>query len=533
MKHIKMKSFFLLCLVAVLGLSSCSEEFLNRPPEDRLAVDNFYRSAKDLRLATAPLYNIVWFDFHNRAILPIGEARAGNIKATWMYGSWEIFSLTSLDGNLHDAWTSFHNVIGQSNIIMHSIEKNATGVTEEQKNAAIAEARFMRATAYFHLVRAWGPVIIIENNEELLKNPLVNTNRIEDVYEFIIRDLKFASEHLPVKDEPGRVNQWSAKGLLAKVFLARSGYNNGGARRQSDLDNAMKYAADVYNNSGLALLESYPDLFRYQYKNNPESLFSLQWVPNGGWLIGNTLVSDLAHTRDVLGGGNGWSSTIASYDMIKAYEKNDTIRRNATWMTAGTHFQHINEATGGYTFPKKDTLRATIKKYIPGSTADNDGAYVGTQSSPLTTYMLRLSDVYLTYAEAALGNNATLTSGPGLEALNKVRARSGMPAKSSITFEDILYERRIEFAMEAQFWYDLVTWHYFKPNYIINYINNQERGSTYTYHKDAEHNLVVRLDWLQSPKVTVSDKDMRLPYPESEVVQNPKLREEPVPYYKD
>jgi len=534
MKHLYIKAIYLLCLVIGIGLTSCNEEeFLNRPPEDRLAADNFFKSAKDLRLATAPLYNIVWFDFHNRAILPIGEARGGNIKATWMYGSWEVFSLTSLDGNLRDAWTSFHNVIGQSNIIMHSIEDNSSGVTDQEKNAAIAEARFMRATAYFYLVRAWGPVIIIENNEELLKDPLVRTNRVEDVYEFIIRDLKFAAEHLPTSDEPGRVTQWSAKGLLAKVFLARSGYNNGGSRKQSDLESAMSYASDVYNNSGLTLLENYSDLFRYQFKNNQESLFSLQWVPNGGWLVGNTLVSDLAHSKDVLGGANGWSSTIASYDMIKSYEPNDTIRRNATWMTAGTHYPNINKASGGYTFPVNDTTRATIKKYIPGSTADNDGAFVGTQSSPLTTYMLRLADVYLTYAEAALGNNQTLSSGAGLEAFNKVRARAGMPAKSSITFEDIMYERRVELAMEAQFWYDLVTWHYFKPNYIINFINNQERGLAYTYHKDANHNLIVKPDGVVNPKVVVSDADMRLPYPESEVVQNPKLKEEPVPYYKN
>lgn len=531
MKHIIKKSYYLLFLVIGLVLTSCSEEFLNRPPEDRLAVDNFYKSAKDLRLATAPLYNIVWFDFHSRAILPLGEARAGNLKATYMYKEWEEFSLTSLDPNLGDAWRSFHNVIGQCNTIMRSIENNATGVTDEEKNAAIAETRFMRATAYFYLVRAWGPVIIIENNEELLKDPLVRTNRVEDVYEFIINDLKFASEHLPTSDEPGRVTQWGAKGLLAKVFLARSGYNNGGSRRQSDLDSAMYYAADVYNNSGLSLLESYPDLFRYQYKNNQESLFSLQWVPNGGWLIGNTLVSDLAFSGDVLGGANGWSSTIASYDMIKAYEKNDTIRRNASWMTAGTHYSYINKATGGYTFPIKDTVRAPIKKYVPGSTADNDGAFVGTQSSPLTTYMLRLSDVYLIYAEAALGNSASLSSGQGLEAFNKVRARAGMPAKASISFEDIMYERRIELAMEAQYWYDLVTWHYFKPAYIINYINNQNRASGYTYHKDENHNLVVTIDGTPLA-VNVTDEDMRLPYPENEVVQNPKLKEDPVPYSK-
>ena len=519
----------LLCIG--MSLISCSEEFLDRPPEDRLAVDNFYQSPEDLRLATAPLYNIVWFDFHNRAIMPMGESRAGNLLAPYNSEPWYMFTLSSLDGSLFDAWTGLHNVIGQSNTIMNAIAKNATGVTEEEKNAAIAEARFMRGTAYLNLVRAWGPVIIIENNEELLQDPLVPTNTVEDVYRFIIEDFTFAAEHLPETDLPGRVTEWSAKGMLAKAYLARSGWNNGGTRNQADLDSAKAYAADVINNSGLTLLDNYRDLFRYQFRNNRESLFSLQWVVNGGWLVGNTLVSDLAFSSDVLGGANGWSSTYASYDILKAYEDGDTIRRNATWMTAGTHYPYINTADGGYTFPVNDTTYAPIKKYVPGGTDDNDGAIVATQNSPLTTYMLRLADVYLIYAEAALGNQEELSAGPGLAAFNVVRERAGVDPESSIDLQDIMNERRVEFAMEFQFWYDLVTWHYFKPDEIINFVNSQERGATYTYHKDAQHNLVLSIATQNPNSVNITHDDMRFPYPEAEVVQNPLLTEEPVPYY--
>jgi hypothetical protein len=185
MKNKCTRSFYLMMFFIGLGLTSCSEEFLDRPPEDRLAVDNFYQSPEDLRLATAPLYNIVWFDYHNRAIMPMGESRAGNLLAPYNSEPWYMFTLSSLDGSLYNAWTGLHNVIGQSNTIMNSIAQNATGVTEDEKNAAIAEARFMRGTAYLNLVRAWGPVIIIENNEELLKDPLVRTNTVEDVYKFI------------------------------------------------------------------------------------------------------------------------------------------------------------------------------------------------------------------------------------------------------------------------------------------------------------------------------------------------------------
>lgn len=531
MKTNSIKALFALAIAATIGLASCKDDFLNRPPEDRLAVDNFYKSYADLRLATAPLYNIVWFDFHNRAIMPMGESRAGNLLAPYNSEPWYMFTLSSLDGSLFNAWTGFHNVIGQANIIMRSISQNATGVTDAQKNAAIGEARFMRATAYLNLVRAWGPVIIIENNEDLLKNPVVRTNRVEDVYKFVINDLTFAAKSLPATDEPGRVTQWAAKGLLAKAYLSRSGYNNNGTRNQADLDSAKFYAGDVIKNSGLTLMENYPDLFKYQFKNNRESLFSLQWVPNGGWLVGNTLVSDLAYSSAVLGGSaNGWSSTYASYDMLKSYEKGDTIRRNTSWMSGGSFYPEINKATGGFRYPGTDTTRAPIKKYVPGGTADNDGAIVATQSSPLTTYMLRLSDVYLTYAEAALGNSASLSGGDGLTYFNMVRTRARVTPKTSITLSDMMNERRVEFAMEFQYWYDLVSWWYFKPTEILNYINGQERGASYTYHKDASNNLVLRVATRKANPVKATNENMRFPYPESEVVQNPLLKEAPVAY---
>ena len=99
-------------------------------------------------------------------------------------------------------------------------------------------------------------------------------------------------------------------------------------------------------------------------------------------------------------------------------------------------------------------------------------------NSPLNTYILRLADVYLTYAEACLGNSEELTGGPGLEALNQVRDRARIPRKERVTFEDIIRERRVEFSMEYCNWYDMVSWYHWKPDYMLNYFQNQHRGYT-------------------------------------------------------
>jgi hypothetical protein len=439
-----------------------------------------------------------------------------------------------LDANLIEAWSALYKVVAQSNMVMSNILAKAENVTVEQINASIAECRFMRAAAYFHLVRAWGPVMIIEDNVELVEMPEVPLNPVEDVYQFIIRDLTWAARYLPETDTPGRVTRWSAEGMLSKVYLAFSGYGStDGMRNQALLDSAKYYAADVCNNSGLKLMDNYADLFKYKSNvnragsNNLESLFSLLWVPLGTWGSQNATLSDFAFHSDVVGGVSAWGSHRASYDILALYQTGDTIRLDATFMTDGVHYPEINSASGGYTYSGTGTC--PLKKYVPGGPDDNEGD-VATMNSPLDSYILRLADVYLVYAEAALGNASELTSGDGLTYLNKVRARAKMSELTSIDFEDIIYERRIELAMEYQYWYDLVTWYYFKPQFILDYINGQERGAEYTHSRNADGSLTVTITTREDPPTYATAEDIYFPYPEAEMVQNPYFKQEPVPY---
>ena len=107
------------------------------------------------------------------------------------------------------------------------------------------EARLMRACAYFYMVRLWGPVIIIEDNDKVVANPMQPLHREEDVLELVIRDLTYAVENLPeVATAKGRVNAWGAKGMLAKVYLARSGWK-GGTRDNADLEKAKELGDKV------------------------------------------------------------------------------------------------------------------------------------------------------------------------------------------------------------------------------------------------------------------------------------------------
>lgn len=165
----------------------------------------------------------------------------------------------------------------------------------------------------------------------------------------------------------------------------------------------------MIENSGIALYDRYEDLFKYKHNNNPESLIAMQWVPLGDWGVCNTLLADLAGNSTMTGGINVWSSYQASIDMLQQYEVGDTIRRNATFCTPGTYYPYICIANGGYTY---DGNTSSIKKGVPGGPDDDNDGYIQSMNSPLNTYILRLADVYLTYAEACLGNNEELTGGP-------------------------------------------------------------------------------------------------------------------------
>ena len=81
--------------------------------------------------------------------------------------------------------------------------------------------------------------------------------------------------------QPGRIDRYSAYGLLAKVYLAKSGYGQSGTRNQDDLDKAKEYARKVVRESGRILEPVYADIFRGSRNVSDESLIAWRWVVAG------------------------------------------------------------------------------------------------------------------------------------------------------------------------------------------------------------------------------------------------------------
>lgn len=528
------KIFYSVLMIALPFVWTSCSDLLDVEPNDQITKENFYKSEADFQAATGPLYNKVWFDFNDKFYYGLGDGRANNLYAPYSDYIYPFTDLseTGLTGPLVSAWGSLYNVVQQSNNVIIGISDSEVSATV--KNKYIAEARFMRGTAYWYLASLWGDVIITTDPRELVKNPIVNKNPVKDVYEFAIRDLEYAAKYLPeTAGQAGRLTKYSAYGMLSRVYLSFSGLSdnpNSGTRKQEYLDLAKKAAEKVITSGPYKLMANYDDLFKIDNNNNSESMFALQWVPNGDYGVTNTQQAYFALGSDITGDDTGWGYwTRASYNVLQEYETKDT-RRKATWMADNDVYPEINKSNGGYTVDHTNDF-LTVKKGVVGSTKDN--AKTSRMNSGLNTYMLRLGEVYLNYAEAALGNNATTADALAISGVNSLRTRVGLDAKTTLTYADIIHERRVELCMEGQYWYDLVRRAYYKQQEVINYVTGQNRGTIVPILYDNATNKVT-IDASKSNStrsIGVIDATIFLmPYPESELVQNPLLRENPVPY---
>lgn len=519
--------FFVLAVAGLLA--TCSDDFLDRPPLSNISSENFYQTTEELRLATAALYSgTPWADWNYNCYLPIGEVLSGNMAVGYWGDAVQLhtFSVTSLNGIMISNWKSMYNIIAHCNVTINAIqERTPASVPEIDKNAAIAEARFIRGFAYYNLAMLWREVPIIEDNRELIYSPQVPRNTANNVFQFAVNDLTFAAQHLPATDTKGRLTKWSAHGMLAKVYLAFSGLsaNGAGPRDEALLDSAERHAGIVCKESGLELMENYDDLFKTANNDNPESLFALQWVPETDeWLNGNMLQIYYTGGPEISANGeSGWFQIQPTVNIHKLYSVKDSIRRKATFMLRDDYYPDLNAAGGGYIYNGD----AGLKKHIVGTYKDNNAPTMTRQSSPEHNALLRLADVYLVYAEAIMGNNAETSDQDAVFYFNEVRRRAGLGELNPVRADSLFKERRIELAAEGHFWNDLVRLSFYNEQAAIDTLNNQQR---------VPFNYSNGVATPREPYGTITPatkETFRFPLPSSEVTANPKLLEEAVPYF--
>ncbi len=550
---------------AVLSLVSC-EKFLTRPAEDNYNVDNFYKNDTQCEQGVNYLYNSPWYDFQ-RGFIKVGEVMSGNMY----WGSSPYLDLTTngTDQDLVNMSYSLWAVNGHANTVIDNI-LNSEGPTRAGKEKCIGEALVWKAFAYFFMVRTFGEVPIIHNNTDLINAGEVNTvKKVQkaDVYEYIIMTLEKAMELLPAKtggfSDYERIDYYAAEALLSKVYLTKAGL--GGSLDKDDLAQAAKYAKDVIEHSGRSLTPDYEDVFRLKgFNQTGECLISWLWkCGRDPWTQQNTLQSDLAmvgfdENGDCWGGYVGPSVDLQAAFGCSAIDDpalrdNSDIRRHATMMLPGDTYDYfwtdktISDSRKGFDYLRFIYDKDGYGKGGPGTLQCNTGSNnvknlfgdnqdhidaLGitpmNMANQLPTHILRLSDIYLVYAEAVLDTD----NAAALSYVNEVRRRAGAAELTAVTWDDIWKERRLELAGEGDRWYDFVRRSYYDMSGCIAELKAQKRsywnglddvyknwlGDDFDYSGTWDAGKVTYNTKDDNPNVTASS--FTLPFPTEDVVFN-------------
>lgn len=546
---------YTLAIAGILSFSSCANDFLEQKNSYQISQDNFFDNDEAVSQAVMPLYSYVWYDFNDKFYYGMGDGRANNITAQYsdyVY-PYTNFTETGLSTGLTEAWGALYSVVAQANNTINNIANNSTAnVSETAKIQGIAEARFMRGLAYWYISSLWGCAVIYNNTQDLVNNYVVSPNPVADGIEFAIRDMEYAAVHLPsASPATGRVNKYAAYAMLSRFYLSMAGLTtsgrydgsnvatdaNRGTRNEYYLDAAKKAAAVVIEEGPYKLADTYAELFAAStFNNNSESIFQLQFQAGAEGGLAQSMTRFLAWSTQVNQGNSWGGSTYCSYDLweeFKEYEDqtlgtkvDDAIRRHNCIASYGESYPELSaNPEKPYVYGETENASsqgANIKKYVIGTNAVN--GFAVNNNSGINTYMMRLAEVYLNYAEATLGNNGKTTDATALKYFNALRTRAGVATKNSLTFEDIRHEFRVETAFEGLYWYFIVRRGYYQQQEMVNYVNHQHRNAS--YYKSATHEYVLSEDYAEpGPSVaTATAKNLTLPIADTDQTKNPLLK---------
>jgi len=412
-------------LVLMITLfTSCSDNFLDVVPQDRIDKTTFYSTADQVIIGVNGVYASLRSDYGNLNLFTMREARSDNGQLN-PNGQSEQISLDSFNetpGNLLvlDGWTNMYRTISLANAVIQNGPK-ATG-DQALIARAIAEAKFLRGLTYFQLVQLWGQVPLRTTITDVENAPVASSSAI-DVYNQIVKDVTEASTGLPdsypggLTKEVGRATKFAALALLGKVELQRG--------NKAAAVSALNQVIGKYS-----LMANYADIHKAGNDNNAESIFEVNFNPSNqtGMGLPANLVYQSEMTRlGVKANGTTAPAVIPTNDLISSYEVGD-LRKAATIT--------ISVAEN----------KPYVSKYLDLSAA--------AQGHDINLVVIRYADVLLSLAES-LGETPTAYG-----YINQVRARAGLGAidgSSPGTFIDkVMKERRIEFAFEQSRWFDLL-----------------------------------------------------------------------------
>ncbi len=480
---------YILSFLAIAYLSSCSEDWLEVKNPNSLTSDNFYQTEEHADMALVACYD----PLKSRGLI-------GGVEYSYLHYAfdpdciiegvpYEFFLFTSSDNKVSQVYMYIYRGLYRTNLVLTHVPD--IDMPEDKKNRYLAEARFLRAYYSFNAVVQFNEPPIMDQVYTELGVELPNSPK-EEWWEFIEADLNAAIPDLPQTvpgPEKGRVTWGAAKTLLGKVHLFQQEWEQARQNLRDVID------AGVYSLSVPKGIDSTDFVYAYlcnftemdlvsfsgntyEAENNSESIFEVQnnnderqwnqWLP--GWGINGSMNSsyyaphgyrNIAPTVDFC--ENAFELVPEDHPAGLVYDprrpatifvNGDTIESRSGVVPpeyAGTYGKGTLFAANVHANPAI-TRKYGVRKYYYPLHWGNLFPY----NDPNNWRVLRYSDVLLMYAEADYHVNGA--GGDGIDYLNEVRARVGLPAREQLTPEYIMSERRVEFGLELMSYLDLVRW---------------------------------------------------------------------------
>lgn len=436
----------------LIGLSICScNKFLDVVPETSLSSATFFKTESDFEQAVnaayAPLRNIAndhaWTleELHSDNSYYARNVLFGAVDNTENLADFAVPTANGVTTNTHvrDMYRLEYQIISRANQILASID--GVDFDSNAKNNLKGQALFLRAYAYFELVRLFGKVPLHLVPVTTRQEAALPLSSVDSIYDQIIKDASEAGSLLLPKSqqEPGRVTSGAAKTLLGNVYVVLKNWAE-----------ADKLFSEVVNSHEYELMDDYNDAFSTSTsnKNNKESVFEVQFMEGSAGYNGSFLYSFLPRpmTADEVESITGTSNpqplseegnNIPTPDIIAAYEPGDK-RKDASiaYITLSTSLRDNK------VFPY---IKKYAKKHaLQGNTGTNWPVY-------------RYSEVLLFLAEALNEEGKTSEAATYLDMVRKRAGLAGTKASGQSAMREAIYkERRVELAFENKRWFDLV-----------------------------------------------------------------------------
>lgn len=462
---------FLLLLILSLSITACSD--LEEEPVGILAPETYFNDLASLQIAVNGVYTFA----HDRYFLGRETGMALMLRSDMVGISdsgtrqerIDHDNFTDLDdnGNTRVAWPAMWEIVSSANLSIYGSQ--FVDADDSKIKPIVAQAYFLRAFAYYHIVRQFGsvpyitePVTDVDAASNLMKTS------VADIYEGIISDLTFAKNNLPnTQASRSLASAAAARSYLASVYLTMAGTSN-----NEYFQNAFDEAKAIIDNEAtydLGLEPDYQNLWNYATINNSkEPIFNLDYIGNVG--IGNPNTDYIGPLSGIRGNsayahGTGWAVMAPELPVYTTWNHKDyrrAVSLDTTMVDNGVtkDYTQFNSVDG------RNQNTPFIAKYNRMIGTDFGGSGRASEQNYL---LMRYAEVLLIAAEAAveIGDNSSATT-----YLNRVRARargaagaghvkyppSTEPADISgtVTVNDVLEERRLELAFEMKRWYDIV-----------------------------------------------------------------------------